>query len=1369
MVLQQAGITTLADDGTTLAAETAVEESVTEVEASTEDSSNNTSNETTAAEDSSTGTTEAVSTEASAQTTEATASDGTTTAETPAASDENATLETSIEETDSDETTTESEESTEAATDAEAESGSEAETEEATEAEATTEAEETTEAEDATETLDNTEAADTDTDAEEATEAETEAETPKTYFTYSDSRVVITATASEAANLPQDAELVADYITPGSTTYNDAVSKIESQLGSTLGLNDENTETAYVMYDVYFLSNGEEVEPEAGTVSVSMVFRSAVDIGVEGEIINTDVVHIKDSGKAEIVTDFLNVNENGDVTAMGFTQDSFSAVVATVTYTTDEINAMIASAVNMATSGATITVSITANGEAFDSSATYARDTVFEFTLDWSGLSSSIVSAASNTVYYVIPNGVTISGLSEGTFYVLYDSTNTKCGYYYLVGNTVYFIFDSTWLANHDSISGGLTFTGSLSSTYTNDQSSVTVTFPGTGSNITINLESGKVTGSKSYTVNSDGTVTFTITFTVTGESSTVVLTDTLGSNLTFDETSFKLDKTDVSSSVSVSGSVATATLSNLSIGTHTFTYTAKVTEITNLDDTSNKVSWTYTTTSGGTGSGSSEVTVAFQKYTITKTASTDSSLTYLDDDGNLIITWVVTVTPTAFTSLAGVTITDTLTDSDQKYYSNGAMTVVRGGYWPTVVEDVTGNYVANGQFSYTFADSYVYENTTYETSNGVAFTVTYQTIVSTNDLPAAGESEEYYNKVTDESGNTATGKYIYTAPAVDIVSKSGAENTTATDPTITWTITINSGTATVTGFTVTDTLTDSEGGVYVEGTLKVTTKSGSTLTAGNDYTVTWYKSNGDVTTTVSEAAYFIIAFSSSYTFTEEVYITYDVDYSASSNGTITGKNKASSNYTYNGTSTVEEDEKSYDITQIASKNVDKTGTLTGNVADWTIMVNYDSVYNRAAEYLESAVYVITDVIPEGMTLDESSIKGYVYDYYIGTNSTYWVSGTQYNVADTYFSYSYDKTTRTVTFTFDLSNVSRDDCILVVTYSTIIATGTTGTGSSVSYTNNVSVKQDGTDIGNTSATVELKSQTLTKDAALTDSSTGINQVTYTIGVNYSASDLVAGSDWLTLTDTIGSEATLVLSSVSVEEMYTGASVDYSVSYSTNANGEGVLTLTVPDSKALLVTYRVAVSGKEGTTVTVTNEAELTGVVSSEVSTQYEVCIESSDAWVHGTTGSITITKIDSDSITKLLPNATFELFEVTIDSSTYELSETSKKTDTTGNSGTLTFSALSQNTLYYFVETAAPSGYKLDETKHYFVLTDDTTASAYTTLVDLCSSSKANISFATYPYTNGASVNISNTESTGSLTVKKSFAGASALSDTEKA
>ena len=170
-------------------------------------------------------------------------------------------------------------------------------------------------------------------------ETPTPTEAPKTSFRYEDSRVVITATAPEDANLPQDAEIKADYIAPGTDRYNAAVAAFNSQLSSQLGLDAENTEAEYVLYDVYFLTaDGSRIEPENGNVKVDMSFKQIQESTVDGDIVNKNVVHLDNDGQAEVVTEYVNTNADGEITSMGFTQDSFSIVGGVTTTITRASN-----------------------------------------------------------------------------------------------------------------------------------------------------------------------------------------------------------------------------------------------------------------------------------------------------------------------------------------------------------------------------------------------------------------------------------------------------------------------------------------------------------------------------------------------------------------------------------------------------------------------------------------------------------------------------------------------------------------------------------------------------------------------------------------------------------------------------------------------------------------------------------------------------------------------------------------------------------------------------------------------------------------------------------------------------------------------
>ena len=178
-----------------------------------------------------------------------------------------------------------------------------------------------------------------ETETETETESETETEAPKTHFTYEDGRVQITADASEAAKLPQDAVLKADYLEPGSDAYNAAVAKIRAAYG--LG---EDVEVECAPYDIYFVSQGNRIEPEDGTVKVTIQFVKPVLGEAEGDLIDKGIAHIKDNGSVEDLNGSVNTNAQGAVSSVGFITDSFSVFAP---FTVSQVTAQAATSSNL--------------------------------------------------------------------------------------------------------------------------------------------------------------------------------------------------------------------------------------------------------------------------------------------------------------------------------------------------------------------------------------------------------------------------------------------------------------------------------------------------------------------------------------------------------------------------------------------------------------------------------------------------------------------------------------------------------------------------------------------------------------------------------------------------------------------------------------------------------------------------------------------------------------------------------------------------------------------------------------------------------------------------------------------------------------
>ena len=166
--------------------------------------------------------------------------------------------------------------------------------------------------------------AEADPEAESEAEEAEEAEEARTEFTYQDSRVLVTAKASKAANLPMSAELKADYLAPGSSAYAEAEAAVRQAYGI-----PEDEEINIAPYDIYFVADGARIEPEDGKVEVRISFLVPVtaDVGGDVQVVDTGVVHITDDGDIEKLRASVAASEDGTIEAASFTSSSFSTFV----------------------------------------------------------------------------------------------------------------------------------------------------------------------------------------------------------------------------------------------------------------------------------------------------------------------------------------------------------------------------------------------------------------------------------------------------------------------------------------------------------------------------------------------------------------------------------------------------------------------------------------------------------------------------------------------------------------------------------------------------------------------------------------------------------------------------------------------------------------------------------------------------------------------------------------------------------------------------------------------------------------------------------------------------------------------------------
>lgn len=921
----------------------------------------------------------------------------------------------------------------------------------------------------------------------------------------------------------------------------------------------------------------------------------------------------------------------------------------------------------------------------------YSRNKEFEFTLNYS-LANTLETDGVYTAYYDLPNSLTdvksLAGTQEGT---IWDG-GTKVGTYKIVTEgdhqRVIFTYTNTeWLENHSSdVNGTFKFYAKVSESASNNKQQTEIVFPGKDNEIDIPFEDGKVTGSKWHQVNTDGTIDFTITFDVTGEDENVTLTDTLGSNLAYiDGGTYTLDGNTLINPTSIDGSVATFNFSKLAIGRHEIKYKVKVADIDNVNPTNNKIDWKWSGLSKKEYEGTYTDNVSFQQESTTKVGSYDKD--------NKKIKWTVTVTPSNFSSVAGKTIVDTLTSANHKYDGSAIVVTNQWDIQHSTVDTFTLNSESN-TFSYTFGVNKQW-------NVGQTYYIVYYT--TPTDLPETGDGttkHTYTNSI--EGGPTGSAEITEpgsggsgdTGTKIDIVTKSA---TVLADKRIAWMITIDpskySGdNKTLTDLKLTDRLDNYSwsGSEFDKESFKLQDADGNELNyvEGVDYELTFDDENRT----------FTLLFKTMPTSKVNlIYQTYTNE---------TGRNQTNyvdSSYTIDGKFNQETDNAYGEYGELGSP-LTKTGVVEGNKISWKIVMNAtDSQYWFNNALKPFGTYTIKDILPSGLT-------------YIDCSAKYTLTTSEWNHSTDVTDQPIKPTIKGNELSFDV-DIHWDQSIqIVLTFDTYVETplptesdtdhGITVEGNKVVYHNQSTFERDGLVYSKANGDAEITNKILDKKASLGEN----NSINYRLVVNYDAYDLNPDSDYLELVDTLDVNSEIVLNSIKVTNLNTGENVEFTKAYAISGQN-GVLTLTVPDSKALLVEYSVNVAGEKGDKLTIKNSAYLKNIESSNTSVDQEITIVESESTIRGDKTSITLEKIDDQTSTPL-EGAKFELHKINLDNIS---EDTVVDTKTTSSNGKVEFKDLLLNELYYYIEIEAPKDYKRDETKHYFMIkgTNESYTKAY--------------------------------------------------------
>ncbi|MCD7765178.1 MAG: prealbumin-like fold domain-containing protein, partial [Lachnospiraceae bacterium] len=878
------------------------------------------------------------------------------------------------------------------------------------------------------------------------------------------------------------------------------------------------------------------------------------------------------------------------------------------------------------------------------------------------------------------------------------------------------------------------------------------ISFPGYST--IINFEEVTVTTSKKVNENySNDTVTitkdsdgnyymnYTLTFTVDAALSTLVLTDTLGAGQTLVDGSVQVNSSTVDSShisySTDSDGVTTMYIyiagtdtsdidylydSSAKDATYTVTYKVKLDEDVFEDHgkLKNSAYWTY----NGTNSETKTTEVTPYKNISSQVSKEYEKTVYDDTTGYYTFYWKLTVTGD---DLSGYVVTDTC-GSNQTYNSSSFEIDCTDGTPAVTVSTTTYSDSTTG-FTFTFPSDTTYSGT-------CVFTYT-TTSTQTKDEMAGSGTVSFNNKVSIDDGDGNTGSDDGST-SIDTGTKTAEaeieKNWTTTKDTVDTTtgflyweikVTLADGVTELENVTVTDSYPyyylnqDSWNGKQLTmkwDTIEVKDASGNVLTRGTNAT------DGDYTIDESTGVITFAKLTSDVTITGAVYFDFS---SLSETDKVTFINSAVLKV-----NDVKLDEDSDTLTYTENDyRMTKTVTYDESTGlfNWTVVIN-----PTMAEYADQICVYFSDTLPAGMEFvgcidkNGSSVSSAinvalsVSDYGSGNGQNYTVTVQTKKVLDENdketdqqtiekvdvgilgsFHWYLSKTSYTITYQTKLSDTE------LARIATIYANGYTE--QTFSYTNVAYLLNSS---GGTLTSVEEEITYMYNPLSKSDLGIGADAnyanskdvFTYKVVANEEEIDLDPNSDTLTLYDTLGSDVSILLDSVSVTDENGADLSGVTISYE-----EDTLVITIPDQTCAVITFSVkAVDLGENT---YTNTVYLVGYVTYSASVSEKHYIKEHSGTVNGVSNTITLSKLDADT-GKALGGAEFALYQVNYDENTYVLGSETVVKDSLENSiytsdeyGKVTFPLLTPGSLYYWEETEAPTGYVASSTeKHYFIV-----------------------------------------------------------------
>lgn len=386
-------------------------------------------------------------------------------------------------------------------------------------------------------------------------------------------------------------------------------------------------------------------------------------------------------------------------------------------------------------------------------------------------------------------------------------------------------------------------------------------------------------------------------------------------------------------------------------------------------------------------------------------------------------------------------------------------------------------------------------------------------------------------------------------------------------------------------------------------------------------------------------------------------------------------------------------------------------------VVDWTVYANRqkgnkgsdDKFEYFGAGKLNGEPLNIIDTLPDGMSYVEDSARYTLVQNPYSLHTGYGRgSEAKTVVSDRQLAASgVSNDNNTVTFSIPTAELGSYAGYAKLTYKTAVKRSKLNISTNeVKFTNSASAESGSKKFDSGSGTVTVKNNVIQKTGEQLGNS---NRIKYTILVNESAVDLMAGSDILELVDTMDAKCTLVPSTLKVYEhgnvVWKELTKDkYSSKMEQVEGAAGTqtrLTLTVPDGKYLKVEYEVIPDGNPGDQVLLSNTAKLTGVTEGSVTDKKTWTVKNAAASAGGNGYGITMTKYDAQQVGATLEGAEFTLYSVDMGQvaadGNVENARTIFQIAASNANGKISFGtsdrAMNSCVLYQLVETRAPVGY----------------------------------------------------------------------------